>query len=56
MIMSGSGKTIKKVGPEKSTNKHIWTLDDLEKGLNRKSVEEKKESLWILRNLQRLNR
>ena len=54
--MSGSRKTIKKQSPEKTTNKHFWTLDDLEKGLKSPLVEEKKESLWILRNLQRLNR
>jgi hypothetical protein len=54
--MSDPGKTIKKERLEKTTKKTFWTLDDLEEGLKSTSMEEKKESLWILRNLQRLNR
>jgi hypothetical protein len=54
--MSNSGKTIKKEDSEKTSFDLFWTLDDMEEGLKRNSREEKKEILWLLRNLLRLNK
>lgn len=53
--MSYSGKT-KKIDLEKLTNKPFWALEDLEKEWRGYTLEQKKEILWILRNLQNLNR